>query len=144
MRDLNSSYFLPHRYKRVGWAIIGIHLLLIVILYVLHWVGFRNFGGIEHLIFPLLHYTVMIGLTIVISSREEKEDEMIRMVRLKSFQYGLYFTVFVSLVLFVLSIAGNHDLRLSQLVGIGGINATLIYIVVIYQFKLFNLRNDEE
>jgi Ca2+/Na+ antiporter len=96
------------------------------------------------MIFPLLHYTVMIGLTIVISSREEKEDEMIRMVRLKSFQYGLYFTVFVSLVLFVLSIAGNHDLRLSQLVGIGGINATLIYIVVIYQFKLFNLKNDEE
>lgn len=144
MRDLNSSYFLPHRYKKIGWAIIGIHLLLIAILYVLHWIGFRNFGGIEYLIFPLLHYTVMIGLTIVISSREKNEDEMIRMVRLKSFQYGLYLTVFVSLVLFVLSIAGNHDLRLSQLVGIGGINATLIYIVVIYHFKLFNLKNDEE
>lgn len=144
MRDLNSSYFLPHRYKKIGWTIIGIHLLLIAIMFVLHLIGFQNFGGIEYFIIHLLHYTVMIGLTIVISSREEKEDEMIRMVRLKSFQYGLYLTVFVSLVLFVLSIASNHDLRLSQLVGIGGINATLIYIVAIYQFKLFNLKNDEE
>jgi hypothetical protein len=146
MKDLNSSYFLPHHYKRIGWAIIVIHLLLIAIAYILHdLMGMRNFlGGLEYLLFPLLHYTVMIGLTIVISSREEKEDEMIRLIRLKSFQYGLYLTVFVSLVLFILSIAGNHDLRLSQLIGIGGINATLIYIVVIYQFKLYRLKYDEE
>lgn len=152
MRDLNNSYFLPHRYKKIGWAIIGVHLLLIALLYVLHLIGFQNFGGIEHLLFPLLHYTVMIGLTIVISSREEKEDEMIRMIRLKSFQYGLYLTVFVSLVLlvvrfFVFNIAGPFDISLPVINGINvisGINATLIYIVAIYQFKLFNLKNDEE
>ena len=143
MRDLNTSYFLPHRYKRIGWIIIGIDLLLIALLYILHLVGVRNFGGIVF-VFPLLHYTAMIGLAIVISSREKKEDEMIRMIRLKSFQYGLYLTVFVSLVLFLLSITSNQNLRLSNLIGVGGIDATLIYIAVIYQFKLFTLKNDEE
>ncbi len=142
MEDLNTSYFLPHRYKRVGWAIIGIHVLLIALTYILDQAGVRT--GLEHLLLPLLNYTVMIGLTIVISSREEKEDEMIRLVRLKSFQYGLYLTVFVAVVMIILRIIGPYNFEMPRVRRMGGINAMLIFIIAIYQFNLFKLRSDEE
>lgn len=151
MRDLNGSYFLPHKYKRLGWAIISLSLLVVAIVGILYNNGFQNFGILEHILGPILSYATMIGLTIVISSREKKEDEMIRMIRLKSFQYGLYLTVVVSLLFFLLSIAGNNEFRLSSFIvaakvggSMSGINATLIFIVTIYQFKLFSLKSDEE
>ena len=152
MRDLNSSYFLPYRYKWIGWAIIGLSLLAVAakgILYNYN-TDFQDFGVFDHIIGSILSYAVMVGLTILVSSREKQEDEMIRLVRLKSFQYGLYLTVFLSLLLFLLSIAESGFNAISFIEAtlkidmFFGINATLVFIVAIYQFKLFRLKNDEE
>lgn len=144
MQDLNTSYFLPNRYKRIGWGIIGIHLLVILFIYVLSLFGVRNFGGIEHFLLPLLNYTVMIGLTIVISSREKNEDEMIRLIRLKSFQYGLYLTVFIGVVMLILRIIAPYNFVMPRIRGMGEINALLLFIIMIYKFNLFRLRSNEE
>lgn len=152
MRDLNSSYFLPHRYKWIGWTIIGLSLLAVTIKGILYNYNteFQDLGVLDHIIGSILSYAVMIGLTILVSSREKQEDEMIRMIRLKSFQYGLYLTVFLSLLFFLISIA-NSGLNAFSFISATmkidmffGINATLVFIVAIYQFKLFRLKNDEE
>jgi len=152
MRDLNSSYFLPHRYKWIGWAIISISLLAVAIKGILYNYSteFQDLGVVDHIIGSILSYTVMIGLTILVSSREKQEDEMIRMIRLKSFQYGFYLTVFLSLLFFLISIVDSGLNAFSfitatmQIDMFFGINATLVFIVAIYQFKLYRLKNDEE
>lgn len=152
MRDFNSSYFLPYRYKWIGWAIIGMSLLAVAIKGILYNFSteFQDLGVIDHIIGSVLSYAVMIGLTILVSTREKKEDEMIRLIRLKSFQYGLYLTVFLSLLFFLASIAENSSNAFSFVIGVNkidmflGINATLVFIVAIYHFKLYRLKNDEE
>ena len=152
MRDLNSSYFLPHRYKWIGWAIIGLSLLAVAIKGFLYNYNteFQDFGVVDHILGSILSYAVMIGLTILVSSREKQEDEMIRLIRLKSFQYGFYLTVFLSLLFFLISIVDNgfnafRFITTSTKIDMYfGINATLVFIVAIYQFKLFRLKNDEE
>lgn len=152
MRDINSSYFLPHRYKWIGWTIIGLCLLTVAIKGILYNYSpvFQDLGVVGHIIGSVLSYAVMIGLTILVSSREKKEDEMIRLIRLKSFQYGFYLTVFLSLLFFLVGIAesGFNVFRFIaatiQIDMFFGINVTLVFIVAIYQFKLFRLKNDEE
>ena len=152
MRDLNSSYFLPHRYKWIGWAIICISILAILIKGIVYNYGneFQDLGVADHILGSILSYAMMIGLTIVVSSREKQEDEMIRLIRLKSFQYGLYLTVFLSLLFFLVSFVNNGFNIYSFIMAaqrgdmLFGVNATLFYIVAIYQFKLFRLKNDEE
>jgi hypothetical protein len=152
MRDLNSSYFLPHRYKWIGWAIIGLSVLTVAIKGFLYNYNteFQDLGVVDDIIGSILSYAVMIGLTILVSSREKQEDEMIRLIRLKSFQYGFYLTVFLSLLFFLISIADrgfNAYSFITDTMKIDmffGINATLAFIVAIYHFKLFRLRNDEE
>lgn len=152
MRDLNSSYFLPHRYKWIGWAVIGLSLLAVTIKGILYNYSteFQDLGVLDHLIGSILSYAVMIGLTILVSTREKQEDEMIRLIRLKSFQYGFYLTVFLSLLFFLVSIADKGTNVFSLIIAAKnidmffGINTTLVFIVAIYQFKLFRLKNDEE
>jgi len=152
MSNLNSSYFLPHQYKWIGWAILGISLLAVFIKGILYNYSneFQDLGVFDHILGSILSYTVMVGLTIVVSSREKQEDEMIRMIRLKSFQYGLYLTVFLSLLFFLVSIADGGFNVFSFIIDTKkidmflGINAALVFIVAIYHFKLFRLKNDEE
>lgn len=142
MRDFNSSYFLPHHYKKIGWGMIIGHIILIIISGLLDFLGLGIFQTFQYILVPLLPYSVMISLTIVISSREKNEDEMIRLIRLKSFQYGLYLTILVFVVAGIVRLLDFSSWRMWM--GGGGINATLIYIVVIYHFKLHNLSRDEE
>lgn len=138
MQDVNTSYLLPHRYKRIGWGVIGIFFVL----YVITDYGF-DYGMLNW--FKGIHGTIlMIGLTLVITSREEKEDEMIRLIRLKSFQYGLYTTVLIEVVGMVLGFIGIVRLPFPPINAFGEINGVLILILIIYQFNLYRLRSDEE
>lgn len=156
MNNIETSYYLPHRFKFIGWGLILLHLLVIVVLIllvdILQVLSVSNISY-GHVIVYLFKYTIMIGLAMVISSREKQEDEMIRLIRLKSFQYGLYFAVFISILfpflkVFLMEIDVMIDgfwiYPSALLTGLDTISAILLYIVVIYQFKLYRLRSDEE
>jgi len=153
MDSITSPYFLPNRFKKIGWLLIGIHLSIMVILLIL--IEILNVLPITNtamIIVELWGYTLMIGLVLVISSREKEEDELIRFIRLQSFQYGLYLAVCISIFLSILTRFPGIDVHIhglwiypsTILTELDTISATLLYIVGFYQFKLYRLRNDEE
>ena len=132
------------------------HLLALLILIVLIEVmGVMPVSGFAVAVSTLFKYSLMIGLMMVISSREKREDEMIRLIRLQSFQYGLYLAVFLSILLFIWRVLGsaipfNWSIEglwvypLSILSRLDSITAILLYIVFFYYYKLYQLRRDEE
>ena len=153
MDPLNFSYFLPNRFKKIGWLLIAIHLsIILALLFLIEIVNVLPVSNTAAVIVHLFEYTLMIGLVLVISSREKEEDELIRLIRLKSFQYGLYLAVCISIFLSVMTrfpgiemtIQGLWIYPATILTELDTISATLLYIVGFYQFKLYRLRNDEE
>jgi len=153
MDSITSSYFLPNRFKKIGWLLIAIHLsIILALLFLIEILNVLQITNTAMIIVELWGYTLMIGLVLVISSREKEEDELIRLIRLQSFQYGLYLAVCVSILLSILTRLPGIDVHIQGiwiypatiLTELDTIGATLLYIVGFYQFKLYRLRNDEE
>lgn len=144
MKSIETTLLLPNRFKKIGIGLIAAHVALILLLRFVFGL-YEAPSSIPDIVFfvpiSFLKYTVMVGLTMFITSKEKFEDELVNTIRLKSFQYGLYLTVFISLSLFVLSLINSTDLRVH---GIDGVNALLVYISVIYQFNIYRFKSDEE
>ncbi|MDX1671257.1 MAG: hypothetical protein R3211_02885 [Balneolaceae bacterium] len=153
----NQTYFLPHRFKKIGWGAVIFHfsvvLLLIILVEILNLMPVTNAGAT---IVYLFKYTLLIGLAMALSSREKDEDELIRLIRMRSFQYGIYLAVAFAIFQFELNILSYYisdwDIKIhgiwilpfSILYDLDTIGATMLYIAGIYEFQRYRLRKDEE
>lgn len=157
MKSFNATYYLPHSFKRLGWVLLGVSVIPFIVLVILieglKLLPVSDWAVTVAYLFPT---GLTLGLILVISSREKREDEMIRMIRLKSFQYGLFFAVGMFYFSFLfrsigalipspgLAIEGIWILPAYMFGRLDTITATLLYIAIIYHFKLWRLRSDEE
>ncbi|WP_051285126.1 hypothetical protein [Aequorivita capsosiphonis] len=71
---------LPNTWKRIGWAIFIVSLVLILL---------NRFIDINHIVFKsILKNTMLVGLLIVIISKEKIEDELVENLRSKAFSFA--------------------------------------------------------
>ncbi|MGO3181950.1 MAG: hypothetical protein ACTIJ9_03875 [Aequorivita sp.] len=69
---------LPNSWKKVGWGILSLALILL-----------NRFLEIDHLLFKsILKKTMLIGLLIVTISKEKIEDERVETLRSKAFSFA--------------------------------------------------------
>jgi hypothetical protein len=89
-----SAWF-PHRFKFVGCAILFITGTLAIFLQMSEL--FENFVGSETFR-ALMRSSILIGMFFIASSRERIEDELVGLIRLKSFEWafrwGILYTIF--------------------------------------------------
>jgi len=140
---MNSSIYLPHKYERIGWSLILVHGIILLILAILDVSGMlpEAYYDAGYFIRVLFRYSLMIGLVFIICSKEKYEDELIMQIRLKAFQQGLFITVALSLFMFILTFLVRYPLVYESA---EGINATLIFIAVIYKFKLYKFKKEND
>ncbi len=138
---MNTSIYLPHKFERIGWAGILIHGGLLLSLAILDAIGLlpETLYETGYIIRVLFRYTLMIGLVFVICSIEKYEDELIMQLRLRAFQEGLFITVILSLFMFALTFIVRYPMVYESA---EGINATLIFITMIYKYKLYKFRKE--
>lgn len=138
---MSLNIYLPHKYERIGWILIGLHAVLLSTLLLLDVTNqlpetLYSFGFTIRILFK---YTLMIGLVFVICSKEKIEDELVRTIRLKAFQQGLLFTLGLSLLMFFVTLIFRQPLIFKS---VEGIDATLIFIAIIYKYNMYKFKKE--
>lgn len=71
---------LPNNWKRIGWGILFISLALILL---------NRYLDVDYLLFKsILKNTMLVGLLIVVISKEKIEDELVENLRSKAFSFA--------------------------------------------------------
>jgi hypothetical protein len=109
-----------HRNKLIGIIITTLSIVFVV---------FAKMGIVINVnltiqqIFQILNLTTIIGLFLIVFSKEKIDDERVKKIRLKSLQFGfgmilslIISLIFVSIIHPAFSFDGTHDLSLISLI----------------------------
>ncbi len=88
--DKLSSFKLPNYFKKIGWTIFGVTLILVLI--------FKIIENPNPIISTICKKGMLVGLLVIALAREKVEDEMIEKLRGKSFSAAFIFGVLYALV----------------------------------------------
>jgi len=141
---MKTSLLLPNRYKKIGWLLFPIGLIIWASLQI----GILD-DYVNHLIkvsiLTISFFSFLIGFYFVSFSKEPIEDEYISSLRLKSFQISamiqmIYFLMaFTSMFLFHFEPNGDGGLALFLLISI-----LLYWLAYIIVFKITIIKNNNK
>ena len=107
-----SKFQLGHQFKKIGWWVFGVSLLLLAI---------RKALGIEELdtIRPIVRDIMIIALLLVSLAKDKIEDEMIEKLRAQSYRLAFIVGVFYYFALPYISYAvdflmGKEDFKIER------------------------------
>ncbi len=91
--------FLSNHYRKYGVAML---VLALPIWMVMIWSVRENWPEfyklyLEQWSLEVFHYPITIGLALLVFSKDKVEDEMVQLLRLKSFVHGVYLMIVLSL-----------------------------------------------
>ena len=96
--EIVSSFLLANHFKKKGIALIILGILIALTGFFLSWLGFKwSHEATVQLPYysPFLdiaQYSMLVGLLVLVFSKEKHEDEYIHAVRLKSFYLSMLIT----------------------------------------------------
>lgn len=88
--DKLSNFQLPNYFKKIGWTLFGISLILTLL--------FKFTEDPSPIISVICKKGMLVGLLLVAIAREKVEDEMIEKLRGKSFSAAFIFGVLYALI----------------------------------------------
>lgn len=129
--DKLKKYQLPNLYKRIGWGIVILSAILLI--------SKKVFLSDLSIASQIAKNLALLGLLIVIISKEKIEDELIGMIRGKAFSFafiaGVVYTLVMPLTDYLVDIAiGKQDASYNEL----GDFIILWFMMVVY-LAFFNL-----
>jgi uncharacterized membrane protein YgdD (TMEM256/DUF423 family) len=98
---------LPHRYKKIGLIIAPLGLFIWVAMQVgwitdfIRFIGFTNQKPINMIFAILGFFSFLLGTYAIAFSKEKIEDEMIKTIRLESFQFSAFLQIVILVVGFI-------------------------------------------
>ena len=124
-------YQLPNLYKRIGWGIVILSAILLI--------SKKVFLSDLSIVSQIAKNLALLGLLIVIISKEKIEDELIGMIRGKAFSFafiaGVVYTLVMPITDYLVDIAiGKQDASYNEL----GDFIILWFMMVVY-LAFFNL-----
>ena len=126
-----KKYQLPNLYKRIGWGIVILSAILLI--------SKKVFLSDLSIVSQIAKNLALLGLLIVIISKEKIEDELIGMIRGKAFSFafiaGVVYTLVMPITDYLVDIAiGKQDASYNEL----GDFIILWFMMVVY-LAFFNL-----
>jgi hypothetical protein len=141
---MKTSLLLPNRFKKIGWLILPLGLLI----WIASQKGLLNDymnHSLKVFILTLSFFSFLAGLYFITFSKEPIEDEYISSIRLKSFQISaiiqmIYFLLaFSSMFMFHLEPNGDAGLSIFLLISI------LIYwLAYLFSFNITIIKNNNK
>lgn len=141
--SLDRVKLLHHRYRKVGYVLlISILPLLIAALVLMKelWSDFSNpyTVGLPLIVFQ---YSITVSLIFLVFTKEKVEDEMIQLMRFKSFVHGVYLLIVIALMFPFLSVV-NHLIFDTPIKIVAGdfntsVNFLLFYIFISMRARIF-------
>lgn len=106
--DVDESFLLAHRYRRVGMGvcILGIPVILLINRMFLSVFNFDPTYWDEWGLY-MMHIPLSLGLYLILFSREKQEDELYLNLRLRSLAYGVHAIIVTVALLPVLASLSN-------------------------------------
>ena len=107
-----SKFLIGHRFKKIGWWIFGIGLLLLALRKVF---GFEELNTIR----PFVKDVMIVALLLVSLSKDKIEDEMIEKLRAQSYRLAFIIGVFYYFTLPYISygvdfLMGKEDFKIEH------------------------------
>ncbi|WP_162428505.1 hypothetical protein [Pontibacter pudoricolor] len=134
------TQLLPYRYKKYGYWILILGLPIVAAIVYL----FKSTGVIadsrsffDEWNDTLVYYPLIIGMALLVFSKEKQEDEMVQSLRYKAFVSGVFFLVIALLFLPVFSIiVGFAEGKSIEMPDVGGMLGAL-FLLLIYTYLSF-------
>jgi hypothetical protein len=141
---MKTSLLLPNRFKKIGWLILPLGLLI----WIASQKGLLNDymnHSLKVFILTLSFFSFLVGLYFITFSKEPIEDEYISSIRLKSFQISaiiqmIYFLLAFS-SMFIFHFEPNGDAGLSIFLLISILIYWLAYLV---SFNITIIKNNNK
>lgn len=133
-----------HRYKKLGYMLLILSLpISFAGLVMMKELGTDDFSQYSDAVTVLIfQYSITLSLIFLVFSKEKIEDEMIQLMRFKSFVHGVYLLIVIALIFPLLSYV-NHLIFGGpfQLFGFGDFNTSvnflLFYIFMSMRARIF-------
>lgn len=129
---LNPVKLFQYRYKKLGYTLLILTIpISIGILAMIKWLWSDVFALYkEQWGLLIFQYLLILSLIFLVFSKEKIEDEMIQLIRFKSFVHGVYLLIVVALMFPFLSNVNNLILEKPfRLLSLGDFNTSVIFLL---------------
>ena len=148
---ISKTKLLPHIYKKAGYAFLALTLVVpFALFYSKYFINWKAMDKVDAINWSLtsLYYPIAIGLALILFSREKNEDEMVNLIRFRSFVYGVYLFAVAMLVnpfIGIVMTYFNHPMFSKVTTNsISALTILLSGILIVFRIQLFVARNPSE
>ena len=140
---LDRVKFFHHQYKKVGYVLLILTLPFSIAVLVMMKELWPDFSNLYKGKLPLLviQYPITLSLIFLVFSKEKVEDEMIQLMRFKSFVHGVYLLIVIALMFPFLSLINNLIFDTPFQIVAGdfhtSVNFLLFYIFISMRARIF-------
>ncbi len=132
-----KTWLLPNRFKRVGWILLIIGLILGATWLIGGEWPWRCSQTVEYLLNKVTLVSIIAGVMIVIGSRERVEDEMVSHLRLSSLLIALWIS-YSALIVATLSFYGIDYIDVMFF----NVALTPLIFLAVFRWKMWRARKE--